>query len=63
MIERNDLPLGFSLALGQNPKAMKVFADMPESRQNEVLQKAHNVNSKDEMQALVSNLADQIPEN
>ena len=56
-MERDDLPLGFAFALGQNPEAMKHFSNLPPSRQSEILQRAHNVSSKDEMQSLVNNLA------
>jgi len=54
---RNDLPLGFSFALAQNPEAMKKFSNLPEPRQYEVLQRASRVSSKDEMQALVNSLS------
>lgn len=57
MVNRNDLPLGFSFALAQNPEAMKVFSNLPENRQAEILQQAHTVSSKGEMQALVNGLA------
>lgn len=56
MLNRNDLPLGFSFSLAQNPEAMKMFANLPESKQSEILQKAHTVRSKSEMQSLVNSL-------
>lgn len=56
-MDKNDLPLGFSFALAQNPSAMQFFSNLPESKQSEVLQKAHSVSSKDEMQALVNSLS------
>ncbi len=58
-MEKNNLPLGFSFALAQNPDAMRIFANMSEARQAEILQKAHSVSSKDEMQSLVNNLSAQ----
>lgn len=57
MLNRNDLPLGFSFALAQNPEAMKTFSNFPEGRQREILQKAHTVSSKKEMQSLVDSLS------
>ncbi len=52
-----DLPLGFSFALAQNPEAMEIFATLPENKQAEVLQKAHSVSSKEEMRLLVKGLS------
>ena len=58
-MNRNDLPLGFAFALAQNPDAMQKFSMMPEQRKNEILQKAHAVDSKEEMQELVDHLSAQ----
>jgi hypothetical protein len=52
-----DLPLGFGMALAQHPDAMKKFADMSDSEQAQILSQIHNINSKEEMQQFVSNLA------
>jgi len=54
---RNDLPLGFSFALAQNPEAMKRFSNLPEPKQYELLQRASRVSSKDEMESLVNSLS------
>ena len=48
-MEQNKLPLGFSFALAQNPQAMQVFANLSETKRQEILQKTHTVSSKDEM--------------
>ena len=56
-MNQDDLPLGFSFALAQNPNAMKAFSNLSPTKQTEVLQKARAVSSKDEMQSLVSGLA------
>ena len=58
-MDRNDLPLGFGFALAQNPDAMQAFSSLSEGKQAEILQKAHAVSSKREMQALVRGLAGQ----
>jgi len=58
-MDKNDLPLGFSFALAQNPDAMKHFMELPETQQSEILQKAHQVSSKREMQSLVNDLSTQ----
>ena len=55
-MDRSDVPLGFGFALAQNPEAMKFFSNLSQQQQRDILQKAHAVSSKDEMQALVSSL-------
>jgi len=56
-MERNDMPVGFSFALAQNPSAMKAFAHMSEEKQQQILFQAHHVSSKAEMKALVNRLS------
>jgi len=58
-MDKQDLPLGFSFALAQNPNAMKTFMDLSQSGQEEILQKARSVSSKSEMQSLVNDLSAQ----
>lgn len=58
-MDRNDMPLGFGFALAQNPDAMKQFSTLSDSQRSELLEKAHSVSSKAEMQALVNNLTTQ----
>lgn len=53
-----DLPLGFCMALAQQPDAMKKFSNMTEDEQNRILSEIHNIDSKQEMQSFVSRLAD-----
>ena len=55
-MEQNALPLGFGMALAQQPDALNVFAALPKARKDEIIQRAHSVSSKDEMQALVQSL-------
>ena len=55
----NNLPLGFSFALVQNPEAMKAFSNFPEEKQTEILKRAQSVVSKSEMQELVNSLPTQ----
>ena len=59
-ISKKDVPLGFSMALSKNLKAMKHFAMMSESEQQKVINDTHNLNSKQEMQAFVENLGRMI---
>ena len=53
-----NLPLGFGMALAQQPDAMKKFSNITEDEQNRILSEIHNINSKQEMQSFVSRLAD-----
>ena len=55
----NNLPLGFSFVLAQNPEATKVFSSFPEEKQTEILNRAKSVVSKSEMQELVNGLSAQ----
>lgn len=54
-----ELPLGFGMALAQNEAAMKKFESMTEPEKQAILQRTHSVNSKKEMQQLVSDLSAQ----
>lgn len=53
-----DLPLGFSMALAQNPQALSRFAELTDSQRRTVIARTHAVGSKKEMQALVASLAE-----
>lgn len=55
-MEGKELPLGFGMALAQNEAAMKQFESLSDSEKQAILQQAHNVNSKREMQQLVAGI-------
>lgn len=59
-MNQNNMPLGFSLALAQNPDSMKVFSNLSEAKQLEILQKTRSVSSRDEMEALVDSLSARV---
>lgn len=56
-MKNTDIPLGLGMALAQNPEAMKVFSEMPESRKAEVISGTHMVNSRSEMRQYVEKIA------
>lgn len=56
------VPIGFGLALSANTAAMNRYAHLTESQKQEILNKAHNVRSEEEMYALVASLANGIME-
>lgn len=51
-----DLPMGFGMALLQDPQALQRFQSMSHGQQQEVLQHTHSIQSKPEMQAFVASL-------
>ena len=51
------LPVGFGMALAQNEAAMKSFESFSEAEKEAIVQRTHQVNSKQEMQSLVASLA------
>ena len=51
------VPIGFGLALSSNTTAMNRYAHLAEDQKQEILNKAHNVRSEQEMYSLVAALA------
>lgn len=52
-MDKGDIPLGFCFALAQDPTAMQKYAALSDAGKDALLNKAHAVSSKDEMQALI----------
>lgn len=52
-----NVPIGFGLALSSNTAAMNRYAHLSDSQKKDILNKAHNVHSEQEMYALVASLA------
>ena len=57
MMEDNQVPVGFGLALSANTTAMNRYAHLDEWKKQEIIKKAHNVRSEMEMYSLVASLA------
>lgn len=51
------VPIGFGMALAQNEAAMLRYAQLPEQQKQDILNRAHNVRSEQEMYSLVDGLA------
>ena len=51
------VPIGFGFALSSNTAAMNHYAHLPEVQRQEILEKARNAQSEEEMYALVAGLA------
>ena len=56
-MERNDMPVGFAMALAMNPEAMQKFATLSEEQKQEIIAGTHTVKSRDEMHRYVDSLA------
>jgi len=55
---QGDVPLGLGMALAQNTAALERYASLSPSQKEAVLRRAGQVNSKEEMQSLVQELAE-----
>ena len=55
-MKRGEMPVGFSLALAQNPDAMQKFAMLSEEKKKEIIDGTHQVKSKQEMHEYVNKL-------
>ena len=51
-----DLPMGFGMALVQDPGAMAYFSDLSPDRQRQIIDQTHTIQSKGEMQSFVRHL-------
>ena len=58
-MEFEKLPVGFAMALAQNRAAMETFAAMSEEQKQSVINRAHHVRNKNEMQQVVTGLVEQ----
>lgn len=55
-MNRNEMPVGFSMALAQNPEAMQKFAMLSEEKKKEIINGTHFVKSSREMHEYVNKL-------
>ena len=56
-MQRNELPIGFAMALSMNPDAMREFALLSEDQKQEIIAATHSIRSSEEMHRYVSSLA------
>lgn len=57
-MNKNDLPLGFGMALAQNETAMQQFEALTGKQKEAVVNKTKKINSKKEMKSFVSSLSE-----
>lgn len=55
-MKRDEMPVGFSMALAQNPEAMQKFAMLSEEKKKQIIDGTHSVKSKQEMHEYVNKL-------
>ncbi len=55
-MNRNEMPVGFSMALAQNPEAMQKFAMLSDEEKKKIINGTHSVNTKQEMREYVNAL-------
>ena len=55
-MKREEMPVGFSMALAQNPDAMQKFAMLSENKKKQIIEGTHSVKSKQEMHEYVNKL-------
>ena len=58
MIKEDGLPIGLGFGLAMNVDAMQQFASMTEEEKWQVIEAARSVQSKEDMQNLVRNIAE-----
>ena len=50
------VPIGFAMALAQNPAAMEAYAALSREAQSDILTRAHSARSEAEMRRIVSGI-------
>lgn len=55
-MQRDEMPMGFSMALAQNPEAMQKFAMLSEEKKKQIIDGTHSVKSRQEMHEYVNKL-------
>lgn len=55
-MQREEMPVGFSIALAQNPVALQKFAMLSEDKKKQIIDGTHSVKSKQEMHEYVNKI-------
>ncbi|MGO5051095.1 hypothetical protein ACTQ6A_01060 [Lachnospiraceae bacterium LCP25S3_G4] len=56
MIKNEELPIGFTMALAQNSNSLVTFSQMPQEKQQEVINGAKQMHSASEMRNFIDKL-------
>ncbi len=55
-MKKDEMPIGFAMALAMNPDAMQKFATLSEAQKQEIIAGTHAVKSREEMHRYVDTL-------
>lgn len=55
-MKNSEMPIGFSLALSQNQKAMQKFAGLSDYEKKKIINGTHSIKSKQEMHEYVNKI-------
>ena len=55
-MQRDEMPMGFSMALFQNPLALQKFAMLSEDKKKQIIDGTHYVKSEQEMHEYVNRI-------
>lgn len=55
-MEPYEMPVGFGMALAQNPAAMQKFAMLSEEEKQKIIEGTHSVSSREDMHRYVNRL-------
>ena len=53
---KDEMPIGFAMALAMNPEAMQKFGTLSEEQKQQIIAGTHAVKSRDEMRHYVDSL-------
>lgn len=56
MIENGELPIGFTMELAQHSDILNKFAQMPKSEQDQIVEGARQMSSRDDMRNYVESI-------
>ena len=56
MLDNQELPIGFTMELAQHSDILNQFAKLPKSEQNNIVNGARDISSKNEMRNYVENM-------
>lgn len=57
MIDNSELPIGFTMELALHSDILSEFSSMPKAKQDEIVEGARQVKSREEMRSYVENIA------
>lgn len=58
-MKRDEMPVGFAMALAMNPVAMQKFSALNEEKKREIIEGTHSLKSREEMHKYVDSLANE----